>query len=309
MTLAAGVRLTPRRTTNEHEEVTVRGWLWTASTQADKRDGFDLSVSAPAGENLRQAPDGPVLGRAVQGALFNRVAVKGGWTEVSRTGWVPRAVVKPPVRPTPAPPPQAAHVPAPSPARESTAAVTPASAAAPVRDTAAAAQRGSLAAGTVLHLTPEGAALTTLTVPSEVTVTERDRDWIKVNVPAWVRANEVTGAVAPLPSITAAMLRDNPERYVGQTVDWRIQFLANQQADELRPEMPLGHDYLLARGPLPETGFVYVLVSKEQVERLKGLKPLEEISMMVTIRAGRTRYLATPVVELVRLGGGDSRTP
>ena len=73
--------------------------------------------------------------------------------------------------------------------------------------------------------------------------------------------------------------------------------------------MPLGHPYLLARGPLPETGFVYVMVSKEQVERLQGLKPLEELSVMVTIRAGRTRYLATPVVELIRLGGADTRTP
>ena len=118
----------------------------------------------------------------------------------------------------------------------------------------------------------------------------------------------MSGAVAALPSITAAMLREHPDKYVGQTVDWRLQFLAHQRADELRAEMPLGHPYLLARGPLPEAGFVYLLVSKEQSDRLQGLKPLEELSVMVTIRAGRTRYLATPVVELVRLGP-ETRTP
>ncbi len=309
MTLAAGVRLTPRRVSNEHAEVTVQGWLWTASTQPDQRDGFDVSVSVVAGENLRTAPDGPVLGRAVQGALFNRIGVKGGWTQVRRTGWVPRPVAVPPGRvaaasPPPPPPPPAARAPETRPALE-TSPVTPV--VAPAADTARPAPRGLLPAGTVLRLAPEGAALTTLTAPSEATVVERDRDWVKVSIPAWVRAAEVSGAVSPVPSITGAMLRGSPDRYVGQTVDWRLQFLAHQQADELRSEMPLGHPYLLTRGPLPETGFVYVLVSKEQVDRLKGLKPLEELSVMVTIRAGRTRYLATPVVELMRLGGGDSR--
>jgi hypothetical protein len=312
MTLVSGLRVTPRRIANDHAEVTVHGWLWTASTQPDKRDGFDLSVSVAAGENLRESPDGPVLGRAVQGALFNRISAKGGWTGVRRTGWVSRAIMTPRARATPvAQAPVAAPRPvSPRPARESTAATsTPVPAAVPAPDTTHSARRGLLPAGTVLRLTPEGAALATLTVPSEVVVTDRDRDWVKVSATAWVRAAEVSGAVAPIPSITAAMLRETPERSVGQTVDWRIQFLANQQADELRPEMPLGHPYLLARGPLPETGFVYVLVSKEQMDRLQGLKPLEELSVMVTIRAGRTRYLATPVVELMRLGSGDSRTP
>ena len=46
-----------------------------------------------------------------------------------------------------------------------------------------------------------------------------------------------------------------------------------------------------------------------QAQGMTSLFPMEELSVMVTIRAGRTRYLATPVVELMRLGGGDSRNP
>jgi hypothetical protein len=299
VTLAPGVQLTPRRVSGDHAEVTITGWIFTESTRADQREGFDLSVSVVQGENLRQSPDGPVLGRAVQGALFNRIAARGGWTQVRRTGWVARSAVTP-----------AARVAATPPAREtasagSTTAPEPAPQPPPPPPPV---QRGTLRAGTGISASPEGAPSISLSEPMEVTIAERDRDWIRVQISGWVRAGEVSAGVAPAPAITARMLRENPDRYVGQTVDWRLQFLAHQQADELRPEMPRGSPYLLARGPLPETGFVYVQVSKEQADRLRTLKPLDELSVMVTVRAGRTRFLATPVVELVRLGG-ESRTP
>jgi hypothetical protein len=92
-------------------------------------------------------------------------------------------------------------------------------------------------------------------------------------------------------------------------VNWRLHFLAHQRADELRPEMPLGQPYILARGPLPESGFVYLLLSREQAAGLQSLKPLDELSVIVTVRATRTRYLATPVVELTRLSPGETRNP
>jgi hypothetical protein len=249
---------------------------------------------------LRDGPDGNLLGRAVEGALFSRLAARGGWTQIRRAGWVARTALQTPAR-IAAPP---AVKPAPTPAAEQR----------PGRDSAVAAarpapeppvgRRGTLGKGAALSTGPDGATLAVLSAPAEVTLTGADRDWVKVTVEGWVRASEVSDAVAPKPAITAAMLRDNPDRYVGQSVEWRVQFLAHQHADELRPEMPLGHPYLLTRGPLPESGFVYVLVSKEQAEQLQGLKPLDEIAITAMVRAARTRYLATPVVELVRLGGG-----
>jgi hypothetical protein len=310
-TLVPGELRGTGRERSNHTEVTINGWIFTESTKADRRDGFDLSVSPPGGEYVRQAPDGALVGRAVMGALFDRVGVRGGWTQVRRTGWVARSALTPPPR-----------VAANPPARESTvaAALSPATPAAQSTPTpppqspppppapSAPVQRGTLRAGATLAPSPEGAASVTLTAPADVTIGERDRDWVKVQISGWVRAAEVSASSASAPAITAAMLRENPDRYVGQSVDWRLQFLAHQHADELRPEMRRGSPYLLARGPLPETGFVYVQISPEQAERLKGLKPLDEMSVMVTIRAARTRYLATPVVELVRLAG-ESRTP
>ena len=79
--------------------------------------------------------------------------------------------------------------------------------------------------------------------------------------------------------------------------------IAVQVADELRPEMPPGQPYLLTRGPLPEPGFVYVTIPPERVAEFRALPPLHETVMRVTVKAARTRYLATPVVELVSTAG------
>lgn len=310
ISLVPGLRLSPGRVSGNFVEVTVSGWIFTASTRPDRRDGFALSVSASGGENLRSEPDGAVLGRAVEGALFNRLGSRGGWTQVRRAGWIARSAVA-----TRTPPRIAASAPAPAPAaavvRESSAVMLPPPAA-PAQGAPAgvpgtrgdSVRRGALKPGGIIQQTPDGITLATLNAPALIVLGERDREWVKVSLEGWVRASDVQGNVAPLPTVTAAMLRENPDRYVGQTVAWRLQFLAHQKADELRPEMPLGHAYLLARGPLPETGFVYVLVTRQQADALQGLKPLDEVTAVVTVRTARTRYLATPVVELIRVGSG-----
>ncbi|HJR34945.1 MAG TPA: hypothetical protein VJ817_08370 [Gemmatimonadales bacterium] len=295
VSLARGLRLTPGRTSGNFLEVTVTGWLFTASTTPTRRDGFDLMVDAGGGENLRAEPNGAVLGKAAEGALFARLRRSGGWTQVRRTGWIARNAVAERTRSSG----QAAARPPAVQARPDSGIASRPSAA---RNDSA--MRGMLKAGSLIQRTPDGETLATVASPSLIVLGDRDREWVRVALEGWVRQSEVQGAVAPIPDITAAMLREQPDRYVGRTVDWRLQFLARQVADELRPEMPLGHAYLLARGPLPETGFVYVMVTKAQADQLQGLKPLDELTATVTVRAARTRYLATPVVELVRVGGG-----
>ena len=312
VSLVRGLRLTPGRRSGNFLEVTVTGWLFTASTSANRRDGFDLSVDATGGENLRTEPNGAVLGKAAQGALFARLRRSGGWTQVRRTGWIARNAVEERARSSgqaraQAPRSDSAGVASPpAPAQKDSVQGRPDSgiASRPPAARNDSAMRGTLKAGTLIQRTPDGETLATIASPSLIVLGERDREWVRVALEGWVRQSEVQGAVAPIPAITAAMLRNQPDRYVGQTVDWRLQFLARQVADELRPEMPLGHGYLLARGPLPETGFVYVMVTKTQSDQLQGLKPLDEVTATVTVRAARTRYLATPVVELVRVGSG-----
>jgi hypothetical protein len=319
VSLARGLRLTPGRTSGNFLEVTVTGWLFTASTTPTRRDGFDLAVDASGGENLRAEPNGAVLGKAAEGALFARLRRSGGWTQVRRTGWIARNAVAERARSSGqarAPRSDSSGIATPPPAAgkdsgqgrpdSGAASRRPDSgmASGPPAARADSAMRGTLKAGTLIQRTPDGETLATVASPSLIILGDRDREWVRVALEGWVRQSEVQGAVAPIPAITAAMLREQPDRYLGRTVDWRLQFLARQVADELRPEMPLGHAYLLARGPLPETGFVYVMVTKAQSDQLQGLKPLDELSATVTVRAARTRYLATPVVELIRVGSG-----
>jgi hypothetical protein len=318
--LSAGASIRPGRTRGDWVEVRLEGWIWTASTGRTTRDGFDLVVTATGGENLRAAPDGPLIARAEQGALFDRVGTRGGWTQVRRVGWVARASLPRP-RPAaaatglgagtgggtgsraaaPAPAPPRATAVADSQATRDTvprAVPAPAPAAAERRE-----WRATLRTGTTLHRNPDGEGIAEIRGTADVVVGASDRDWVPVRLEGWVRSSDLAGSPPPPPAITAAQVRDQPDRFVGDTVAWRLQFLAHQRADELRPEMPPGQHYLLTRGPLPETGFVYLMVSRAQASSFARLEPLDLLEATVVIRAGRTRYLATPVVELVRVTG------
>ena len=74
-------------------QVRVEGWIFRPSTSPTQRDGFDLVVTSDEGENLRQAPNGPIVGRAREGTLLERVGERGKWFRVRRDGWVPREAV------------------------------------------------------------------------------------------------------------------------------------------------------------------------------------------------------------------------
>src|SRR5439155_151804 len=113
----------------------------------------------------------------------------------------------------------------------------------------------------VLYRAPEGAPTGTLAPSAPLRVLGRSGDWTRVELEGWVKSADLE--IAPpgvLMGITAAELRTEPQRYAGQVLRWTLQFIAEQRADELRPEIPNGARYFLARGPLPEHGFVYVVV-------------------------------------------------
>jgi hypothetical protein len=128
----------------------------------------------------------------------------------------------------------------------------------------------------------------------------RSGEWVRVQVEGWVRESDLEAASGgALTGITAAEVRSEPARYIGQTVEWRLQLIAVQTADELRTEMERGQNYLLTRGPLPEPGFVYVTVTQSQADEFRALPALQELTLRVNIKAARTKYLMTPVVEFV----------
>lgn len=308
-TLVAGAQYATGPVQGTWVEATVAGWIWTASVQPTSRDGFDLAVTSANGEVVRSSPNGPIVARLVTGTLLRKVGARGAWTQVSRTGWVPGAALasaQPPAPPPAAPvrartggldppptvgsPADTASAPAPSSGMTSAPA-----------DSAPPRERVTVRRGTELAPAPDGAPIARFERVGDAEILERSREWVRVRVDGWVRAEDLGGAAVERPAITGAMLREQPDQFVGRTVTWRVHFLSHQTADDLRPEIPRGQRYLLARGPLPESGFVYVTLTPRQAAELEGLRPLDEIRIEGVIRAARTRFLPTPVVELVRV--------
>jgi hypothetical protein len=160
--------------------------------------------------------------------------------------------------------------------------------------------RAAVSRETPVYATPQGGPYGTLQAGAPARVLGHSGEWVRVQVEGWVRESDLEAASGgALTGITAAEVRSDPSRYVGKAVDWRLQLIAVQTADELRTEMARGQNYLLTRGPLPEPGFVYVTVTPSQAAEFRALPALQELTLRVNIKAARTKYLATPVVEYV----------
>ncbi len=304
VSLPAGTSVESKRTRGAWREVVIEGWIFSRSTEKTRRDGFDLVVTASGGENIRESPNGAVVARVRTGTLLRKEEVRGTWTRVRRAGWVPREAVKSPAPapaadPPPHPAPAASIEPDPDEPVESGALPAQAAATAPDEDPTDAA-RAQVGRQTAIFGAPQGGQYGTLLPGAPTRVLGRTGDWTRVQLEGWVREADLTaGSETSLGRVTAAEVRADPPRYIGRTVEWRVELIAVQTADELRTEMPRGQTYLLTRGPLPEPGFVYVTVTESQANEFRTLQALQELTLRVKIKAPRTRFLATPVVELV----------
>src|SRR5207249_1263235 len=271
--------------------VMLEGWIFTTSVGPTPRAGYDLTVTRAPEENLRSAPAGALIGKLPQGFLLNKVAegTSGRWIHVTRAGWVEKtdleSVAQVASSRTAAPDsdttqarPTLVGKPAVAPATGHGSTTSPpdttSSPSAPVDPS-----RVESARRTVLYRSPEGQPAGTLAPSAPLRVLGRSGEWTRVELEGWVKSADLE--IAPpgvLVGITAAELRTDPQRYAGQVLRWTLQFISTQQADELRPEIPNGATYMLARGPLPERGFVYVVVP----EARRVAETLED-----TLRAGR----------------------
>lgn len=282
-TILQGSSVVPGQAQGEWREVTLEGWIFSASLTPDTREGFDLSVSATPQENLRRAPNQQVLARLSTGVLLTRLETRGGWTRVRRTGWVAGTALDEPS--TAAPTAERAPttpIPAPNPDPD-----------------AAAADRVEIVRQSPMRETPGGDSVGTLQPGARGRVLRRAGDWVRLQLETWVRSDQVSAVSGGvLTGVTAAEVRANPATYLGALLEWRVQFISVQEADELRPEIPLGSNYLLTRGPLPEPGFVYVLVTADQLPQFRTAQPLQEFRIRGRLRAAKTTYLPNPVLEL-----------
>ncbi len=312
--LARGAVLMGGEAQGDWQGVMLEGWIFTTSVGPTPRAGYDLTVTRAPEENLRSAPAGALIGKLPQGFLLNKVAegTSGRWVHVTRAGWVEKTDLESvaqvassrtaapdsdtiQVRPTLVP--KSPVAPATGHGSMAASPDTTASSSAPVDPS-----RVESARRTVLYRSPEGQPAGTLAPSAPLRVLGRSGEWTRVELEGWVKSADLE--IAPpgvLVGITAAELRTDPQRYAGQVLRWTLQFISTQQADELRPEIPNGATYFLARGPLPERGFVYVVVSEAKRPQLETLTPLATIQVTARVRVGRTRFLGNPVLDMISL--------
>lgn len=295
--LARGAMVTVLAEQGDWLRVTIEGWIFGTSVGPSPRAGFDLAVTRAPDENLRSAPAGALVAKLAEGFLLVRLAEEKPWVRVKRDGWVQRTGLTPVTevaagRTAGTQPDTAAVAGATTPGRragDSTTGIHDSVGAQPARQT-------------TVYRAPEGPAAGTLSPETPLRVLSRTGEWARVQMEGWVRTDDLREATpGVLIGVSAAELRADPERYQGQTLRWTLQFIATQRADDLRPDLPPGASYLLARGPLPEHGFVYVVVPDAQRAAIETLTPLTEIRVTARVRVARSRFLGNPVVDLLTL--------
>ena len=252
--------------------VTLDGWIWAASVESTSRDGFHLLVSEAGGENLRQSPNGTVVAELREGCLLMELQRQGDWVHVRRVGWV---------------------------WGQSLESLDPGQVNPPIQEEPSDLDRALVADPTALRRIPDGDTTATLRAETAVRVLARSGDWVRVQTEGWIREDELrAGSPGVLVGVSGAEVRSRPDEFANRAVQWTVQLISVALADELRYDIPAGQRYLLARGPLPETGFVYITITDEQVEEFEQMEPLTELVIIGRIRTGRSRYLGNPVLQL-----------
>jgi hypothetical protein len=292
--LEAGAVLAQGSAQGEWVQVTLDGWIFGSSVGSTTRDGFDLAVTKAPSENLRAEAGGDVVAHLSKGFLLDKQAEQGGWVHVRRQGWMQRSALSPVAAPPTANASQGGLPPGPRPPPGA------------VQDTGAPAavdaRRVQAARQTALYRAPDAATDATVSANAPLRVLGRAGEWTRVSLEGWVKTADLESA-APgvLLGVSAAELRAEPDRYVGVTLRWTLQVIALRTADDLRPDIPDGATYLLARGPTPERGFVYVVVPQAKRAEVEALGPLASVQATVRVRTGRSRFIGNPVVDLVSL--------
>ncbi len=274
-------------------QVDLDGWMWERSLQATDRDGFDLVVSEPQGENLRVAPSATIVGRVGRGTLLGEVERRPGWIRVRRRAWIW----------------------SPSVVETSTSGAASGGASAaeePARGIAGAAQGRPLAfvpadaRGAALLTAPSGDTLARTAPGVELEVVAREGGWARVRVEGWtwlperdtVSASATTSAGA---EVTPTDLAANPTAYRGRVVSWELQYISLERAEKVRTDFFEGEPFLLTRFGGSDGPFVYVAIAADRAPDMQGLIPLERLRVTGRVRTGASSLTGTPIIDLVAL--------
>jgi Bacterial SH3 domain len=286
-----GAELMGGETRSGWVEVALEGWIWRQSLRPMDSTQYDYEVSAGSGENLRVRPNGPILARLSTGFWLQEVETSGEWVRVKRVGWMwARSLERAAAGPEPAREPTVGERGGSTSARPET------ETSRPTIDRAVTLGRSAMRA------VPSGDTTAVLAGGAPLTILARSGPWVRVRAEGWVHESNLRPVSTDvLVGVSGAEVRAQPQRFEGRVLQWTVQLLAVRTSDGLRQEIPTGQRYILARGPLPEAGFVYVLLNDEHGEEIERLAPLAQLVVLVRVKVGRDRYLGNPVVELIEM--------
>jgi len=319
--LQRGTTIRLGETRDSWRAATFEGWVWGASVRRSNRDGYNLIVSATGGENLRESPNGKVIGRLSEGTLLTEVDRDGRWVRVRRQAWIwgasvaeARAERAPAAQPQPTG--EAAKATRTTPPAESRATASRETPPAEPRATATSAPARPVPAassgewsrvgpvGVSILAAPDRDTLATIRAMAPVEVLSREGNWVRIRVEGWAWAPSLeapadTGAI--LRDVTPAALAASPDGFRGRILQWTVQFIALEHAEKIRTDFYEGEPFILARAPGDETGFVYIAVPPERIDQVRALAPLQRITVVARVRTGRSALMGAPVLDLLEL--------
>lgn len=327
-TLHEGANLERGKTSGDWTRVTIEGYVYKTGI-GGKRDTFRISAASD-GVLLRESasPSGKQLASMKEGMGLVRVGSRGDWVRVRRTAWIHKSLLAKESTRTVASARGSAGTPAKGGAKSAKVGAKSLSAAgdsvapsAGEGDDATTTSHGDVAYGpdstsasggaasamvargaAELRLAPGGKRVAAVDSSAGVSVLARERGWTLVRVEGWVPDSVlVPDAGSMLTSVSAADLRAQPERYVGQTVRWDVQKIALQTADPLRKGLAPDEPYLLARGPGDEHSLLYLALPPSLVEQARRVEPLAHIVVTARVRTGRSEPSGVPLLDVVSI--------
>lgn len=256
----------------------LEGWVWEASLQLADRGDFELVVSALEGENIRDRPQGTIIGRLENGTLLESVERNGGWVRVERKVWIWAQSVD-------------------------------------MTNDDIEVERSDLGTGggTIEWLTlgegslpildgPNGDTLFRALPRATLGVLAREGNWAKVTVNGWIWAPEFSQDLMELPVIVdveMGELGQRPEELEGRFLQWNLQFISMEEADEIRSDFYQNEKFLVTRLVESEDSFIYVTVSPDLIEEVSFLNPLDHFRVVGRLRTSSEKLTEVPILELI----------
>ena len=282
--LRAGMSLEVLEATDDWLQFDLDGWVWDRSLQAINRGRFDLVVSVEGGENIRGAANGEVLGHLEQGTLLETVERVPSWIRVRRRAWVWRRSV-------------------------ALFGVDPSGGSAePSRFTVSSSMvdggewaLGRSADAPILSA-PDGDTLAISAPSTNLRVLAREGSWARVRLEGWIWLPDAAdgGFGASIRTdVTLASVVAEPDDYRGEVLQWDLQFISLERAEEIRTDFYATEPFLLTRMADGDQEFVYVAIPPERLGEAQGLTPLERIRVLGRVRTGSARLTGSPILELL----------